>query len=83
MARLLFFGKLSDVAGARERDFVVPEKVSTVSDLIDALRQGDEYLGAALSDETVSIIVNEARVSRSFAISADDEVAFLPPVSGG
>ena len=83
MARVLFFGKLGDIAGARERDFTLAEGVVTVAHLIEALKQQDQALGDAISAESVHCIVNEKLVGREASITDDDEIAFLPPVSGG
>lgn len=82
MARLLFFGKLGDLAGAREREMALGD-ARTVAALIDALGSGDSALGAALNAASVRYAVNEAMAPRDAAIADSDEIAFLPPVSGG
>ena len=83
MARLLFFGKLSDVAGARERDWPLGADVATVRDLIAAISTEDAALGDALSHGSVRCIVNEVVSPPDIAIADEDEIAFIPPVSGG
>lgn len=83
MARLLFFGKLGDLMGARTLDFDLPADVKTVSDLIEHLAQRDELLGATLREKSVRFAVNERVVARDANISDGDEIAFLPPASGG
>ncbi|MBT8472351.1 MAG: molybdopterin converting factor subunit 1 [Marinicaulis sp.] len=83
MTRLLYFGKLADIAGGRMREIPAPDHVETISDLIAHIGEADAVLAAALADETVRYAVNEEIVSREAAISNTDEVAFLPPVSGG
>ncbi len=83
MARLLFFGKLGDIAGARTREYVLPAGVDVIDALIDAIAREDETLGAALSEKSVRFAVNETIAARDAPIHNEDEIAFLPPVSGG
>ncbi|WDI31343.1 MoaD/ThiS family protein [Hyphococcus flavus] len=83
MARVLFFGKLSDLAGARERNVMLPSRTHTVSDLIDTIGEDDTVLSAALKESSVRVIINEKMADSGTAVSDRDEVAFLPPVSGG
>ena len=83
MARLLFFGKLADAAGGRQRDFDLPDGVATVKALKTAIGESDAALGAALSEASVRCIVNEKMAGDDARISDADEIAFIPPVSGG
>jgi len=83
MARLLFFGKLGDLAGGRLRDQALPEGVSTVAQLISALGKDDPALGEALLAPSIRFAVNENMAAGDAAIRDSDEIAFLPPVSGG
>ena len=83
MARLLFFGKLADAAGARARDVPLSNATQTVGDLVAALGEREAALGAALQEKSVRFIVNEKMAARDAAITDRDEIAFLPPVSGG
>ncbi len=82
MARLLFFGKLGDIAGGRARDFPLGA-ANTVSALKAAIAKGDPVLGDALAAASVRCIVNEEMTHGDAAITDDDEIAFMPPVSGG
>ena len=82
MARILFFGKLADLAGGRERKMLLSESISTINGLIDEIGKADEVLAAALREVSVRCIVNE-EMNFTGRISDQDEIAFLPPVSGG
>ena len=82
MARLLFFGKLADIAQSRARDFPLGD-ATTVSALKAALALEDAGLGDALADASVRCIVNEEMTRGDAMISDGDEIAFIPPVSGG
>lgn len=77
MLRLVFLGRLGDVAGAAERE--VPD-AATISALIDSL---EPLLAAALSDPRVRYAVNGVVSVRDAALPPGAEVAFLPAVSGG
>ncbi|WP_375206173.1 MoaD/ThiS family protein [Hyphococcus sp.] len=83
MARLLFFGKLADAAGARMREIPLDDATQTVGDLVAALSDKEAALGDALEEKSVRVIVNEKMAARDAAITDGDEIAFLPPVSGG
>ena len=73
--RVLFLGRLRDAAGADER--TVPTQ-PTVAALIASF--GPE-LAAALRSDKVRVAVNG--VLSAAELADGDEVAFLPPVSGG
>ncbi|MEX6634311.1 MoaD/ThiS family protein [Hyphococcus lacteus] len=83
MARLLFFGKLGDLAGGRERKIPLPAGVNTLNDLIKAIEKDDHVLGNAIGEISVRYVINENIVDRFQTINECDEIGFLPPVSGG
>ena len=83
MARILFFGRLADAAGGRERDWPLPPGTRTIDDLVMALGAGEASLADALNEKSVRFIVNEMVAPRDASIGDEDEIAFLPPVSGG
>ena len=77
--RLVFLGRLEDAAGEAERDVLhVPGY-----DLVLAGLETD--LVAALADPRVRLAVNGEIVSdrQALVLEDGDELAFLPPVSGG
>jgi molybdopterin synthase catalytic subunit len=78
--RVLFFGALRDVAGTREEYVDLPS-----GSRLDSVFQ--HYTGRfpnlkLLAPSTV-LALNQEFASMSAALSEGDEVAFLPPVSGG
>ncbi len=78
MARVRFFAQARDAAGCRE---VVIEG-DTVDEVIAlAVDRFGPALGAVLSTST--IWVNGERVEGSSRVDPGDEIAVLPPVSGG
>ena len=79
MARVLLFGRLSDVAGWRERQVDAP----FLSALKTRLADEDEALGAALAGKGVQVALDQVIVRGDAPLNAGTEVAFLPPMSGG
>ena len=77
--KLVFLGKLADLAGASERDVAGP---LDWRGLIAAL---PGPLGEAARGEKVKLAVNGTVLADKTALAArnGDEVALLPPVSGG
>ncbi|MGZ3196541.1 MAG: MoaD/ThiS family protein [Croceibacterium sp.] len=77
--RLVFLGKLADLAGAPERAVEGPLDWTA---LVDELK---DDLGEWLSGDKVKLAVNGALLPDKTALQANDgdEVALLPPVSGG
>jgi sulfur-carrier protein len=79
--RVLLFGRLGDVAGWRERSLdPPPESLSALKALLAGL---DAALGEALNGPGVQAAVDRAIVRGDASLSANAEVAFLPPMSGG
>ena len=79
--KVLLMGRLRDVAGWRERDLdPAPESLSALRAL---LSRDDHALGQALSSVGVQAAVNRALTREDPALAPGDEVAFLPPMSGG
>jgi len=78
VARLVFLGRLEDQAGTAE--LAVP-----IGPLEDILAGLNRELAVILLDERVRLALNGRLVPQTGAIvlGAGDELAFLPPVSGG
>ena len=76
---MLFFGHLHDVTGCRTD--VLPGH--TVGEVVDEAgdRYGDRFKEAL--DSTCRIWVNGEPARRETEVADVDEVAFLPPISGG
>lgn len=79
MARVLLFGRLSDIAGWREREV----EAASVAALRALLSDEDEALALALAGPGVQVALDQAILRGDAALSAGSEVAFLPPMSGG
>jgi sulfur-carrier protein len=79
MARVLLFGRLSDVAGWRER-MVDGETIAVIRSLLAAEDQG---LAEALAGPGVQVALDQEIVRGDAALTPRSELAFLPPMSGG
>lgn len=77
--KLVFIGRLEDIAGEAERQV---EAVASLDRLLAGL---EPDLAAALRGDRIRLAINGAVVrDRDAALLRDgDEIAFLPPVSGG
>lgn len=77
--QVLCFGRLRDLLASE----IVVELSSpaTVADLWRSLRE--QHLALAPYDGAVAIAVNQSFATSSTALAEGDEVALLPPVSGG
>jgi molybdopterin converting factor subunit 1 len=75
-----FFARLRELAGAGELRREVPQG-ATVATLWEALAA--EFPAMRPHAGSVSAAVNEEFARRTTTLSDGDEVAFLPPVSGG
>ena len=77
--RIRFFARLREQAGAETESFQMPPD-STLSQVYEALRRRH----TALPDrETVRAALNQEFADWDASVSDGDEVAFIPPVSGG
>jgi molybdopterin synthase sulfur carrier subunit len=74
------FARLREIAGAADLRRELPEgaTVGTAWDVLTA-----EFPGLAAHARTISCAVNEEYARLTTTLADGDEVAFLPPVSGG
>ena len=77
--KLVFLGRLEDVAGAAEREVARPDSLEA---LLGSL---EPELAEALSGPKIKLAINGALVAdrAGVTLKEGDELAFLPPVSGG
>jgi molybdopterin converting factor subunit 1 len=74
------FARLRDIAGAGELARDVPQGATVIA-LWRALVA--EFPSMAAYEQSMSVAVNADFARMSASIAEGDEVAFLPPVSGG
>ena len=80
---VLLFGRLKDAFGAAS--IALPEGVATAAGLRARLGELNPDLADMLLAKTVRIAVNQEMVADEAGtpVSAGDEIALLPPLSGG
>ncbi|HCK83227.1 MAG TPA: molybdopterin synthase sulfur carrier subunit [Hyphomonadaceae bacterium] len=82
MVRFAFYGKLADLMG-RRCDFECAQQKISVGAAIALLCETDPAFKEALLRTTVKFAVNDVIVETEFIVAAGDEIAVLPPFSGG
>jgi molybdopterin converting factor small subunit len=82
MARILFFGRLRDVAGTSERIIAGAMPLSAYR---AALEESEPELAAALNQKSVRVALNQQLLPAGAdpMLNASDEIAFMPAFSGG
>jgi molybdopterin synthase sulfur carrier subunit len=84
MTQILFFGRLRDVAGCSAAQRQIPDSVGTVAELRAWLRKDDPLLGAAICASAIRVAVDQVLcVNDDESIRDAQEIAFMPPLSGG
>jgi molybdopterin synthase catalytic subunit len=78
--KILLFAALREKFGSSELDLLLPDG-STVADLRQALEQQQPRITSLL--ERCKIAVNQEFVAEDFRLHEADEIAVIPPVSGG
>ncbi len=78
--RVLFFGVLKDAFGA-ESEVVELAEGSSVAELVRIYRERNRVLPGIW--DSIAVAVNQGYVRGSDVLNDGDEVALLPPVSGG
>ena len=80
MAKVKFFGSLRELVGLEEIVLDVADHRSLLGELERQLSaEGYEAISAA----SVKIALNHEIVEPEFEIQENDEIAFLPPITGG
>jgi molybdopterin converting factor small subunit len=84
LVRLVFLGKFGEVAPAALGEVALPGNVRTLQDLKDWVARQQPLLGEAMAATRTRLIVNQCVAhDLSQPVADGDEVAFLPPMSGG
>lgn len=78
--RVLLFAALADAVGESAVSVELPEQ-ATVGDALDAL--GERFPDVAAVRDRLATAVNMAYVRADHPLKNGDELALIPPVSGG
>lgn len=80
--RVQYLGKLADISGMRSEDIALPAAIADTSALRSWLDETRGFHGQLLH-HGVRTAVNNAVVPDPFPVANEDEIALMPPVSGG
>ena len=81
---LLYFAWVRQKIGKSEETIALPDGVKTVGELAAWLsKRGAGYAEAFGDVKRLRAALNQEHVGFDAKISADDEIAFFPPVTGG
>ena len=83
VCRVLFFASLRDVTGTDSLSVELAEPVSLAGLLENIAPRVPTAAMAALRAENVRVAVNQTFLSGGELVQPGDEVAFMPPVTGG
>ncbi len=73
------YGALTDITGSDAMGFAIPQPLISAAELMSLLIE--RY--PALDGKTFRIAVNERFVTGEFEVGSGDNVALMPPFSGG
>jgi molybdopterin synthase sulfur carrier subunit len=82
--QLLFMGRLQPLAGSANQELAVSGSIR-LSQLVAQMAVADKDLGTALGEPSIRVAINAVIVPKGAdpAVLPGDEVAFMPPFSGG
>ncbi len=81
---ILYFARLREEIGTSEEKLDPPAGVKTVADLMKWLRgRSEDHAHALGPGALLKVAVNQTYAEPGTPISAGDEIAIFPPVTGG
>jgi len=83
MANILFFGSLGDCVDQTEFSLELTENTKTAKDVFDAIAEKNPKLSDAKKSTPIKVALNQKIAEWGSPVSNGDELAFLPPVTGG
>ena len=82
--KILYFAWLRERTGVGEESVIPPASVINVGSLIVWLKTRSAGHGQAFSNlKSIRVAVNQEYVGLDQPVTAGDEVAFFPPMTGG
>lgn len=83
VVKVLLFGRLGELDSRGSISIELGDSIQTVADIRKLLSEENPILGKALAEPQNLIALNQNIVNADHNLSAGDELAFLPPVTGG
>ncbi len=82
--KILYFASLREQLDTGEESIALTDTLTDVGQLLTLLKQrGDRWEETFSNDKKLMISVNQQMARSTTALSAGDEIAFFPPVTGG
>lgn len=82
--KVLYFAWLRSKIGVATETFDPPAEVADVGTLVEWLKtRSPKHADALANSKVVKVAVNQEHVAYDHPLSAGDEVALFPPVTGG
>ncbi|MFT4577354.1 MAG: molybdopterin synthase sulfur carrier subunit [Nitrospinales bacterium] len=82
MITVKFFASLKEIAKKEEEQIEIQSSIS-MDQLSDIISKTSPKMGEIIRDNKIMISVNQEMADADTVIHDGDEVAFLPPFSGG
>ena len=84
IVNVLYFAWIRDHTGTASEKIILPDGAATVGDLVSVLTARSPGHALALKNmAVVRVAVNRRYGELKTAVTAGDEIAFFPPVTGG
>ena len=84
VVNVLYFAWMREHTGTASEQVILPDGAKTVGDLMPVLKTRSPGHALALKNmEAVRVAVNRSYGDLKTDVTAGDEVAFFPPVTGG
>jgi molybdopterin synthase sulfur carrier subunit len=75
---------MRQIIGKSEEDITIPTDITTISGLIDFLKERDDaYVSAFADPRIIRAAIDQAHAPLDASIRGAREIAFFPPVTGG
>ncbi|WP_370334629.1 MoaD/ThiS family protein [Parvularcula marina] len=83
MLRVVLYGKFVDLAGEPDFALKLPQAEMSVEEVVSLIAETRGDLAVELGKKSTRIVVNDVLDVTGPRLTDGDEIAFLPPVSGG
>ena len=82
MIRLIYFASLRTIAGKDEETLDLDQE-TTIQQLGERIRETKPKIGEMILGKKIMVAVNQDVAQLDTVVKDGDEIAFLPPFSGG
>jgi molybdopterin converting factor subunit 1 len=82
MINIKYFASLRSIAGKEEESLDLGNEI-TLNQLSESISKTTPQIGEMIREKKVMVSVNQEMADKDTVIRDGDEVAFLPPFSGG